>query len=90
MGITRAILGAVAAAGVARLLAPAETKRVMKTAERTVRAGAKAAKRKAVSMTEAAGMAKPRKKAMTASKGKTKAAAKPRKAAKRPPRTASR
>ena len=90
MGITRAILGAVAAAGVARLLAPAETKKVMKTAERTVRAGAKAAKRKAVSMTKAAGMAKPRKKAMTASEGKTKAAAKPRKAAKRPARTGSR
>ena len=90
MGITRAILGAVAAAGVARLLAPAETKKVMKTAERTVRGGAKAAKRKAVSMTKAAGMAKPRKKAMTASEGKTKAAAKPRKAAKRPARTASR
>ena len=79
MGITRAVLGAVAAVGIARLLAPAETKRVMKTAERTVRAGAKAAKRKGISMTKAAGSASPRK-----------TTAKVRKAAKRPARKASR
>jgi len=79
MGITRAVIGAVAAVGIARLLAPKETKMVMKTAERTVRDGVKAAKRKATSMTKAAGSASPRK-----------TAGKVRKAAKRPARKASR
>ena len=91
MGITRAVLGMVAAAGVARLLAPAETKKIVNTAERTVRAGAKAVKRKATSMTKAVAIAKPGKKtAKTASKGKTKVVAKPRKAAKRRAPMASR
>jgi sensor c-di-GMP phosphodiesterase-like protein len=81
MGITKAVLGAVVAAGVARLLAPTETKRVMKTAGRTVRAGAKAVERKAKSMTKAAGRAK----SQQTSKARA-ASAKPRKAAKRPKR----
>jgi len=79
MGITRAVLGAVAAVGIARLLAPKETKMVMKTAERTVRDGVKAAKRKAISTTKVAGSTSPRK-----------AGAKVRKAAKRPARKADR
>ncbi len=46
MGITRAVLGAVAAAGVARLLAPHETDKVVKSAKRAVSAGAASAKKK--------------------------------------------
>lgn len=46
MGITRAVLGAVAAAGVARLLAPHETDKVVQSAKRAVSAGATSAKRK--------------------------------------------
>jgi len=79
MGITRAVLGAVAAAGIARLLAPKETKMVMKTAERTLRSGVRAAKRKATSMSSAAASASQRKRG-----------AKVRKAAKRPARKADR
>jgi hypothetical protein len=90
MGIARTVLGAVAVAGVARLLAPTETKKIMKTAERTLRVGAKAAKRKAVSVTKAAGVTKSRKRAKTAPKRKMKAAAKSRNAAKRPARLARR
>jgi hypothetical protein len=78
MGITRALLGAVAAAGVVRLLAPTETKRVVKTAGRAVRSGAKAVQNKATSMTKAAGKTKSRK----TPKGRG-TSAKPRKAAKR-------
>jgi hypothetical protein len=85
MGITRAILGAVAAAGVARLLAPAETDKVVKTAGRAVRAGAKAVERKALSMTKAAGKAKSQKTSKVRA-----ASGKPRKAANRPKRKGSR
>ncbi len=46
MGITRAVIGAVAAAGVARLLAPKETGEVVEGAKRAVAAGARTAKRK--------------------------------------------
>ena len=91
MGITRAVLGAVAAAGVARLLAPTETKRVMKSAGRTVRAGAKAVQDKAMAITKATGKAKPRKTATARSVSKeTMKGGRPKKAAKRPVRKASR
>jgi hypothetical protein len=50
MGITRVVLGAVAAAGVARLLAPTETKKVIKSAKRAVASRAASVKRKAASM----------------------------------------
>ena len=91
MGITRAVLGVVAAVGVARMLAPGETKKAVKTAERSVRAVAKAAKREAASMTKAAVMVKPVKTAKAASKGKKKVVAKsPRRVAKRRAPMASR
>ena len=85
MGITRAVLGAVAAAGVARLLAPKETDEVVKAAGRAVRSGARAVERKAMSMTRAAGKAKSQKTATVRA-----VSGKPRKAAERPERKGSR
>jgi ElaB/YqjD/DUF883 family membrane-anchored ribosome-binding protein len=82
MGITKAVLGAVAAAGVARLLAPNETEKVMKSAKRAVGAGATTAKRRMK-----AAVPKAKKAATSAAKkatSKTKTTV--RKAAKRPAR----
>jgi hypothetical protein len=82
MGITRTVLGVVAAAGVARLLAPHETDAVVKSAKRAVTAGAKSASKKMK-----AAMPKAKKAATSARKktvGKAKTAV--RKAAKRPAR----
>jgi hypothetical protein len=85
MGITRAVLGAVAAAGVARLLAPKETDEVVKTAGRAVRSGAKAVERKAMSMTRATGKVKSKKTSKVPA-----VSGKPKKAAKRSKRKAGR
>ena len=54
MGITRALIGAVAAAGVARLLAPHETDAVVKSAKSAVSSIATTPKRKQRSTTGAA------------------------------------
>ena len=89
MGITRAVIGAVAAAGVARLLAPKETKQVMKSAKRAVSAGAISVKRKAASMAKPAKASAKRAVSRAASKAKaatrkvTKASSKARKAPRR-------
>jgi hypothetical protein len=86
MGITRAVLGAVAAAGVARLLAPHETDKVVKSAKRAVSAGAKSASKKMK-----AAMPRTAKSATkTAKKAATKAKRTVRKAAKRAPRKTGR
>jgi hypothetical protein len=82
MGITRAVLGAVAAAGVARLLAPHETDEVVKTAKRAVSAGAKSASRKMKAAMPKAKKAAAKTTRKVAAKAKTTV----RKAAKRPAR----
>lgn len=96
MGITRALIGAVAAAGIARLLAPAETDKVVKSAKRAIGTGTKAAKRKAASVAKSAGMTATRKSSRTktaarkTSPTKTLAKSKTRKAQRRPARKTSR
>jgi hypothetical protein len=79
MGITRAVIGAVAAAGVARLLAPKQTEEVVEGAKRAVAAGTRTASRKmkaAMPRTKAAA-------AKTAKKAAAKTTKTVRKAAKR-------
>lgn len=95
MGITRAVIGVVAAAGVARLLAPKQTDEIIESAKRAVSSGTKVAKRKAASMTKAATRAAPKaaskakktaRKTATKMAAKMKSPAKTRKGAKRPAR----
>ena len=96
MGITRALIGAVAAAGIARLLAPAETDKAVRSAKRAIGTGTKAAKRKAASVAKSAGMTATRKSSRTktaarkTSPTKTLAKSKTRKAQRRPARKTSR
>jgi hypothetical protein len=74
MGITRTVLGAVAAAGIARLLAPKETDKIIETAKRAVSRSMPAAKRKARTATKAVGSttARTAARANTAAKAKVK------------------
>ena len=73
MGITRTVLGAVAAAGIARLLAPKETDKIIETAKRAV-SRSMPAKRKARTATKAVGSttARTAARANTAAKAKVK------------------
>ncbi|MEJ0013750.1 MAG: hypothetical protein WDM94_14260 [Bauldia sp.] len=86
MGITRAVLGAVAAAGVARLLAPHQTDEVVKGAKRAVAAGAKSAERRMKAVMPKAKKAASKAAAGTRKKVAAKAKTVVRKAAKRPVR----
>jgi hypothetical protein len=89
--MAKAILGAIAAVGVARLLAPKETTEMMETAKRAVARGVTRAKRTAsAAVDEAEAMGMPRTKA--ASRTSARKSSRPRtarKAAKRPRKTAS-
>jgi hypothetical protein len=81
MGITRAVIGAVAAAGVARLLAPKQTEEVVEGAKRAVAAGTRTASRKMK-----AAMPRAKNAGKTVKKAAAKAKTATRKAAKRAPK----
>jgi hypothetical protein len=78
MGITRTVLGAVAAAGIARLLAPKETDKIIETAKRAVSRSMTTAKRKPRTATRAVGSttARTTARANTAAKAKVKSVGK--------------
>ena len=92
MGITRTVIGVVAAAGVARLLAPKETDRAVKAVKGTVGKGVRSVGREAEALmpARAKAAASRTKRAVKSGASKTaKAATKVRKAAQRPKRKAS-
>jgi len=90
MGITRAVIGAVAAAGVARLLAPRETDRAVKAVKGAVKNGVESVEHAMKPGRAKVATARVKKAVKSGARKTTKAATKVRKAASRPARKSSR